>query len=76
MGRGNILPTKGLIYKTLSLINLFLTKSGGDKGTQGSINTINTFSGTLTEKTLIKTQYQTGLNRVFNYLSHTKYIKV
>ena len=55
MHYGDVLPTKGFIYKALSLTNLLLTKGGGDGDTQGSVNTIGTFNGTLTEEVLIKT---------------------
>ena len=54
MGRGDILPTKGLIYEALNLINLFLTKGSRDGGAQGSINTISTPSGTFTKGALVK----------------------
>ena len=54
MHRKDILPTKGFIYKALNLTSLFLTKGDRDNGTQGSINIINAFSGTLTKGALVK----------------------
>ena len=54
MRRGDVLPIKGFIYKALGLTSLFLTKGNGDGDTQGSVNIINTFGGTLPEGVLIK----------------------
>ena len=54
MRREDILPAKGLIYEALSLTNLFLTKGGGNGGTQGTVNIINIFGGLLTEGALVK----------------------
>ena len=53
MRRGDVLLTKGLIYEALGLTNLFFTKGGGDGGTQGSVNTVGAFGGTLPEGVLV-----------------------
>ena len=54
MRRKDVLLIKGLISEALGLTNLLPTESGGDGGTQGSINTTNASSGTLTEEALVK----------------------
>ena len=54
MRRGNVLPTKGLVYKALGLTNLLFTKGSKNGNTQGSVNIIGVFGGTLPEGMLIK----------------------
>ena len=54
MRRKNVLPTKGLIYKALGLTSLLLTEGGKDGGTQGSVNIISVFGGTLPEGALVR----------------------
>ena len=54
MHRGDVLPTKGFIYKALGLTNLLPTEGGENNGTQGSITTIGVSGGTLPKETLVK----------------------
>ena len=53
-GRENVLPTKGLIGKTLNLTRLFPAKGGRDRGIKGTVDVINASNGALTEKMLVK----------------------
>ena len=53
IGRGNVLPIKGLVGEILNLINLLFAKSGGDRGTEGTINVVNVLSGAFIKKALV-----------------------
>ena len=54
MGRGDVLPIKGLVGKALSLISLFLTKGSGDGGIKGIVNVVNASSGAFIERVLVR----------------------